>query len=499
MTTIDGMTGTLEWVAPGKGDWRGLHDHFPRALTPQYQRLLEQGMVHGEGRWFADYGLPVRTLQPAFVHGRVFVTADPLVGPATNRMPPAPALWLALRVVPAFRRRSRAARRAVADRRWLPETEHWYAHERSDWERRNSAIDCVDPRALNEAELTDHVRAALANAEEGYREHFRLHGADLIPTGMYLARCADWGISDMQAAALLAGSSPASRGDQVLPRWRLVTGYDLDERCAAELPERAPVATPGAVIDPAIEDAVRAQVPAADQPEFDQLLADARATYGLRDDNGMLTGAWPVGLLRRAMVEYGRRLAQRGELADAEHAVELTVDELLAGHTRDAVTRLAERRRLSAQLAPAALGPPLELPMRAAPPAMRRVLRAMLIIRDVGFTPPGPREPLCGVGIGNESVVGRACVAGTPSEALAGFEPGDILVTVGTCPAWNAILALAGGIVTEEGGPLSHAAVIARELGLPALVGAAEAVARVPDGATIELDPVAGRVTIRQS
>ena len=50
--------------------------------------------------------------------------------------------------------------------------------------------------------------------------------------------------------------------------------------------------------------------------------------------------------------------------------------------------------------------------------------------------------------------------------------------------------------MTEEGGPLSHAAVIARELGLPALVGAAEALALVPDGATVELDPVAGTIRV---
>jgi pyruvate,water dikinase len=381
----------------------------------------------------------------------------------------------------------------------LAETEHWYTHERADWERRNSAIDLVDPSELDDAELADHLRTALANAEVGYREHFRLHGADLIPTGMYLGRCADWGISAMDAAGLLAGSSPASRGDRDLPPWRLVTGYDLDERCAAELPERAPVVTPATSPDPEREQALRARVPNSEQAEFDQLLADARATYGLRDDNGLLTGAWPVGLLRRAMLERGRRLVERGVLVDAEHAVELTVDDLLAGRTADAAARLTERRRLSAEHAPAALGTPLELPLRALPSAMRRMMRALLTIRDLAVTPPGVREPLRGVGIGGESVVGRACVAETPAEALARFEPGDILVTVGTCPAWNAILAVAGGVVTEEGGPLSHAAVIARELGLPALVGAAAAVALVPDGVMIELDPVAGRVTVRSS
>jgi phosphohistidine swiveling domain-containing protein len=51
-------------------------------------------------------------------------------------------------------------------------------------------------------------------------------------------------------------------------------------------------------------------------------------------------------------------------------------------------------------------------------------------------------------------------------------------------------------VVTEEGGPLSHAAVIARELALPAIIGAAGAVAQVPDGATVELDARTGRLRV---
>jgi hypothetical protein len=112
---------TLQWDPPGKGDWRGLHDHFPRALTPEYQRVLAQGMEAGEAVYFERYGLPARTLQPAFVHGRVFVSAAPLVGSPTNRLPPAPLMWLAVRVVPAFRRRAQAARRALAERPWVEE------------------------------------------------------------------------------------------------------------------------------------------------------------------------------------------------------------------------------------------------------------------------------------------------------------------------------------------------------------------------------------------
>jgi pyruvate,water dikinase len=127
---------------------------------------------------------------------------------------------------------------------------------------------------------------------------------------------------------------------------------------------------------------------------------------------------------------------------------------------------------------------------------MRLMGRSLLTLRDLGITPPGERPPLQGDGIGDHAVTGPACVAADPVDALTRFVPGDILITAGTAPAWNTVIALAGGVVTEEGGPLSHAAVIAREVGIPALVGAAEAVALIPDGATVELDPVSGTVRV---
>ena len=176
--------------------------------------------------------------------------------------------------------------------------------------------------------------------------------------------------------------------------------------------------------------------------------------------------------------------------------MELTVDELmglLAGNegpsADEAAARLAERERLSGVQAPPSLGPDLDLPVRALPPAMRLMTRGLLALRELGITPPGERPSLRGVGIGTEAVVGRACVASHPAEALARFESGAILVTRGTTPAWNALLAHAGGIVTEEGGPLSHAAVIARELGLPALIGTPDAVSLkgTPDRSVQEL------------
>jgi len=503
MTTT---TTTLDWEAPAKGEWRGLHDHFPRALTPEFQSLLYEGMTEGEGDYFARYGLPAKTIQPRFVHGRVFIAAEPLLGGFSNRLPPAPLLWVAVRLVPAFRRRARAAERAFAERIWLSEAEHWFAVQRPAWEARNAALAAVDPGSLSDAELIGHLRLARGNAGDGYRDHFTLHGTDLAPTSIYLTQSADWGIDAATAAALLAGSSPASTGSSGLPDWALVTGYDIDERAVCELPAR-PAAEPRPPVDDlaaVLEAMVRERVPASHRSEWDIRLADARATCGVRDDNGVLTAAWPVGLLRRAFLAVGDRLVERGVADHRDLAVEATVDELAAiveggpGSVSGSVLaeRAAERRRLSAVAAPPILGPEVPLPVAVLPPAMRLMGRGLLTLRDLGITPPGDRTPLRGVGIGDRAVTGRASVAADPVEALTHFEPGDIIVTAGTTPAWNTVLALAGGVITEEGGPLSHAAVIARELGLPALVGTAEAVALIPDGATIELDPNTGTVRV---
>ena len=118
------------------------------------------------------------------------------------------------------------------------------------------------------------------------------------------------------------------------------------------------------------------------------------------------------------------------------------------------------------------------------------------VMQHLGMDGVATRSGLHGAGIGTTSVRGIARVATTPEQALDVLEPGDILVVAGTTPAYNLVLSLAGGVVTAEGGPMSHAAVIARELGIPAVVGARTALVDIPDGAMVEVDPVAGEVRV---
>jgi pyruvate,water dikinase len=103
-------------------------------------------------------------------------------------------------------------------------------------------------------------------------------------------------------------------------------------------------------------------------------------------------------------------------------------------------------------------------------------------------------EGLQGTGIGTTTVTGRARVVVDADQALAAMEAGDILVARYTTPTYNAVLTMACGLVTAEGGAMSHAAVIAREHGIRAVIGAAAAMDRIIDGATITVDPARGTV-----
>jgi pyruvate,water dikinase len=103
---------------------------------------------------------------------------------------------------------------------------------------------------------------------------------------------------------------------------------------------------------------------------------------------------------------------------------------------------------------------------------------------------------LQGAGVGTEPYQGTARVAGSPEEALDSMNPGDVLIVRFTTPAYNTVLMIAGAVVTTEGALLSHAAVMARELGIPGVIGAEGALEEIPDGAEVEVDPVAGTVKV---
>jgi pyruvate,water dikinase len=77
------------------------------------------------------------------------------------------------------------------------------------------------------------------------------------------------------------------------------------------------------------------------------------------------------------------------------------------------------------------------------------------------------------------------------------LQPGDVLVCETTSAPWTPLFAIAGAVVTDSGGILSHSAICAREYGIPCVVGTQTATQRIPDGALLTIDGVKGTVYIQ--
>ena len=477
-------TPSRAFPAPGPGGWRRLADHFPRALTAEYQRIYAETCPPGMASYMQRYGVPVRTLDVAFVHGHLYITPVPLAGPRDlRRTPPRALVWMLSRLHPAFRRRNRAARQALEDRPWRAVTEHWFAVERDQWRQRNTELEAVDPSSLDEPRLADHLRACRQHVAGGYLRHFELHGDDLLPVGLLIARCRELGIAPALATAALASASTAPHATEV-SRWMLVTGYDLDCLTWNELGDATTPLVPTANVPVDL----RAHVSGEHHNELEMLVADARNAVQLRDDNGTLTAAWPMGLLRRAMLAAGSRLCP----ADPDAAVEATVDELVSLLTgRGVVTfeeldrRRRERVTNSALDAPPTIGPEFAIPpLDALPRPLALIGAAQLATAEHMFGDDNP------IGIGTDCYTGRALVVDDPTVAMTTFEPGDVIITPATSPSWNTLLVHAGALVTANGGLVSHAAVTARELGIAAIIGDPTACQRLRTGTIVTVDPV---------
>ncbi len=347
----------------------------------------------------------------------------------------------------------------------------------------------IDPAALDDTALAAHLDVCRRFVSAGYRRHFELHGDDLLPVGLLITRCQEWGIDPTVTTAAL-GAPPQDAPASTLSPWMLVTGYDLDSQTGNELGGLAAPTTSHAAapldLDPHVAEEQRG--------ELATLVTDARNAVRLRDDNGAITAAWPMGLLRRAMLEAGRRLFPR----DGSLALDATVEELSAlldGRPSITADELESRRRERAENtaldAPQALGPEFAIPpLDALPRPLSLIGAAQLATAEHMFTGEQP------VGIGTVSYTGRAVVVDDAAAAMSVFAPGDVIVTTATSPSWNALLVHAGALVTANGGLVSHAAVTARELGIPAIIGDATARRRIQTGCTVTVDPVRATVSV---
>jgi len=550
----------VTWDAPGKGVWELETTHASRGWTRFMQGPFEYGFVKGFKYGTARYGLTLEYLAPAVVNGFMYSQPRPFGAPAGAPPPPAPVLWALTRLHPKMRPRLRESAKAFEEKRWRADLDEWDNVDRPAAIAKHRAIQAVEVGALSNDELADHIAQCHQHCADSIFLHHKYTVPAVLATGDLLAGVHEWtglaggpvmqllrgtsdishgfGAKELQAAAdaivgnesaraALAGSGAAEEilaalaadpvaGSAVTAyldavRYRCV-GYDVSDQYAGEMPDvlveslRAVCKGSAAVpLDRAAEAELRAKVPEQHRADFDDRLAEARLVNRLRDERDAFSDGWATGLARRALLEAGRRLAASGQLLDAEHAVDLTVDEmaaLLGGAETPSGAEIAERYKYrsthTTDDAPPLLGgePSGPPPASLLPPHARRAALAMDAALGNLFgvsEEENTATVLKGLAVNTGTYEGPARLVESPAD-FGRIKPGDVLVTRMTSPYFNVVLPLLGALVTDRGGQLCHAAIVAREYGIPGIVGTRDATATITDGARVRVDGSTGEV-----
>jgi pyruvate,water dikinase len=234
--------------------------------------------------------------------------------------------------------------------------------------------------------------------------------------------------------------------------------------------------------------------------QWESLLRAAQQANVLSEDHAFWIDLCGLYQARRVVVEVGRRLAAAGVITVGSDVFYLTLDEVreaLDGRpARNALALVAGRRAEMAYFG--AITPPLSI--GSAPPEPEdgdgdALSRAMG--KFMGGAAAAAPEPGVVPGIAGSPGIVRGTARVVLTLADAGkLQPGDILVTEYTGPWWTPLFRIAGGLVTDFGGILSHCAVVAREFGIPAVVGTGAATTTLLDGQLIEVDGNQGLVRI---
>jgi pyruvate,water dikinase len=218
---------------------------------------------------------------------------------------------------------------------------------------------------------------------------------------------------------------------------------------------------------------------------FGRLLRWAQAAAPAREDALADIGlAWPQ--LRRMLRELGRRLTAAGVVEVADDVFWLRRDEIVGDRRPGGLTGVvAERKAL--WRGRQRVTPPQMLPEGS----WTKSLESMMPAASSNAT----GTVLSGTGASAGQVTAPARVLAGPAD-FGRMQPGDVLVASITTPAWTSLFAMASGVVTDVGGPLSHSSIVAREYGIPAVLGTGVATRRIADGARVHVDGDQGTVTL---
>lgn len=539
--------------------------HVPRPMCGFIVEALPEPFTRGFAESFARYGLLLDVLDVAFVGGFMYNQLRVVGAPPDAVGHPPREVWdSVVSGLPPIKERLDTAARALDSKLWRSDLARWDAEFKPVLAAQRAALRAVDLGALDDAGLADHVDACRAALVNGIYYHHRHNAAAMVPVGLFLVLALPLtGRSPAELLGLLQGASPVTQGfpaelatlrqafDAEPEAASLLDGPDpaaalrrlrarpgrVGEAAVAyldligdisvdgedsvgtpggmEAPDlvmgRLQAALAGEVIgsgDPAATEAeIRAAIATDRLPEFDAALAEARLLYRLRDERAVYGDKLAGALCRRALLEVGRRLVQRGVVNDPESAVDASADEVralllsapAAPTGSELAARTAWRRTASYRDMPHLFGPPPgpPLPSEWLPPAAGLLQAAMGIA--IGAVLHEPESATTGTSVQGLPVSpgvyeGRAVLVRDLAD-LHRVTKGDVVVATSTGPAFNLVLPLVGAIVTDRGGLLSHAAIVSREFGIPAVVGCSDATLLLHDGDRVRVDGVAGVVT----
>jgi len=524
-------------IDPPPGFWVKESTHAPTPLLPMTRELVRDNNDALRDA-FAEFGVPLAGLRLEIIGGWQYRGMVPLRG------------------VEAMRARVASCVTAARADHVGAVLAQWSDTERDAFLERIERLRTVD---LSTVDIGRHLTETRALHRDASVVHFRLVGAVSIALGELALLLTDelkW--SGDQIFELFAGLSPESTkpADELrhlaalaakrldgardltslralrdndpefgaaMATYRLEYGcralhYELATPALGELPDLilslvrdqlAPTGTrstdPAAVRDAA---AARAKAAIDDPRRFEHLLSRAQTAYPVREDNEYPTVSAPYALLRWAALEAGRRLVEAGRLDTSDHVFFFEVEELLAALTDGTDLReRVERRRGEHQWALRNPGPPAygqppgpPPPMDGLPVEVRTVMGAFQwSMTNVSGAPVSGNES------GKSTVRGLPGAAGTytgtvrvvrDEQEFDRIQVGDVLVCPSTSPVWSVVFPRIGALVTDTGGALSHAAIIAREYGIPATLATGNGTEALVDGSTVTVDGTAGTVEI---
>ncbi len=229
---------------------------------------------------------------------------------------------------------------------------------------------------------------------------------------------------------------------------------------------------------------------------FDELMEAAKYNTRVTEDHGYWIDQMSVATLRRFCLSVGKRLVAKGILDRPEDVFFLYRDEVRQALSSGADYREQAHERRAAFEEVGRIVPPDHL--GEATPANPDPFFIAIVDKMLGFLPLEPStDPsiITGVAASPGTAQGTAKVVRTLVEASK-LQQGDIMVCEMTVPTWVPLFATVRAVVADSGGILSHCAIVAREFGLPAVVGTRVGTQVLKDGMTVTVDGARGLVRI---